>query len=195
VSLSPPPLAADFRPDPRKAGLVAFLVSEAALFGTLIVAYFSFLGKNQTGPTPAEALSLPLVIGTTTSLLASSVTVHLAERSLHRRSASFALWWSLTILLGLAFLAGTGYEWYELIVRHHLTPSRNAFGSTYFTLVGLHAIHVTIGVLALALVLQLFLAGRLPKDDPVPVELVAWYWHFVDGVWVVVFTVVYLIGR
>jgi cytochrome c oxidase subunit III len=195
VSLSPPPLAADFRPDPRKAGLVAFLVSEVALFGTLIVAYFSFLGKNQAGPTPSEALSLPLVIGTTTCLLASSYTIHRAEKALHQRSASFALWWSLTILLGLAFLAGTGYEWYELIVRHHLTPSRNAFGSTYFTLVGLHAIHVTLGVLALGLVLQLFLAGRLPKDDSVPVELVAWYWHFVDGVWVVVFTVVYLIGR
>jgi cytochrome c oxidase subunit 3/cytochrome o ubiquinol oxidase subunit 3 len=177
-------------------GMAAFLLSDVALFGTLIAAYVSFLGKDRVGPTPAEALSLPLVLGTTACLLSSSGTIHLAERALRGGSPSgFCRWWAATIVLGLLFLAGTAYEWYELITRHHLTISRNLFGTTYYTLVGFHATHVTIGVILMVVLLGLTLRRQVTAGNEVSVELTAWYWHFVDGVWVVVFTVVYLIGR
>jgi cytochrome c oxidase subunit 3/cytochrome o ubiquinol oxidase subunit 3 len=177
-------------------GMVAFLMSEVAFFSTLIVAYLTYLGRDTVGPTPAEALRLGLVVFTTACLLSSSVTVHLAERSLRAdRRAPFSLWWSLTIALGAIFLLGTAYEWNDLITRKHLTIDRNLFGTTYYTLVGFHALHVTAGVVALLVVLALALRRQVNAHNAAGAGLVAWYWHFVDGVWVVVFTVVYLIGR
>jgi cytochrome c oxidase subunit 3/cytochrome o ubiquinol oxidase subunit 3 len=129
-------------------------------------------------------------------LLASSVTIHLAEKALGRSNqAGFLLLWTATIVLGVVFLAGTAYEWYGLIFREGLTISRNLFGSTYYTLVGLHALHVTGGVTIMLIVLGLALRRHVTSANRAGVELVSWYWHFVDGVWVVVFTVVYLVGR
>ncbi len=144
--LLPPPIVPERGLNAAQWGMVASLVSEAALFCTLIVVYLTFLGASPSGPTPA-VLSLPLVIGTTVCLLSSSVTVYLAEKSLERgfRSA-FTGWWSATILLGIVFLAGTACEWNTLIVQHGLTISRNLFGTTYYTLVGFHALHVTMGL-------------------------------------------------
>jgi cytochrome c oxidase subunit 3/cytochrome o ubiquinol oxidase subunit 3 len=177
-------------------GMIAFLLSEAALFSTLIVAYLTFLGKDTVGPTPREALSLPLVFVTSICLLSSSATVHQAENKLRLGAqAPFRMWWTLTILLGVVFLLGTAYEWSELITRHGLTISRNLFGSTYYTLVGFHGLHVTIGILSMLTVLGLALRGQVAQANMLGVEMVSWYWHFVDGVWVVVFSVVYLIGR
>jgi cytochrome c oxidase subunit 3/cytochrome o ubiquinol oxidase subunit 3 len=176
-------------------GMISFLVSEVAFFSTLIVVYLTFLGTDQTGPTPA-ILSLPLVIGTTICLLASTVTIHLAVKSLRFGNSSiFRAWWSATIFLAVVFLTGTAYEWRELIVQHDLTISRNMFGTTYYTLIGFHALHVTIGVLVMLTVLGLTLSNPEVMQSPAGVELVSWYWHFVDGVWVVVFAVVYLAGR
>ena len=110
-------------------GMVAFLVSEVAFFSTLIVTYVTFMGKDVVGPTPAEALSLPLVIGSTICLLASSFTIHLAERALeHGEQRKFCFLWAATIALGIAFLCGTAYEWHDLITVQHLTISRNLFG-------------------------------------------------------------------
>jgi cytochrome c oxidase subunit 3/cytochrome o ubiquinol oxidase subunit 3 len=172
--------------------MVSFLVSEVAFFSTLITVYLTFLGSDTTEPTPA-VLALPLVIGTTLCLLSSSVTIHLAEKALRLgKPITFRRWWSATIVLGITFLAGTAYEWRELIVRHDLTIGRNLFGSTYYTLVGFHALHVTIGVLVMLTVLALSLKVEVQEAG---VELVSWYWHFVDAVWVVVFVVVYLVGR
>jgi cytochrome c oxidase subunit 3/cytochrome o ubiquinol oxidase subunit 3 len=177
-------------------GMLSFLVSEAALFGTLIVTYLFYVGRDVVGPTPAEALSLGLVLCTTACLLASSATVHVAEGSLARQNRKgFLLWWLATILLGAAFLAGTALEWRDLIERHHLTITRNLFGSTYYTLVGLHAVHVTAGVTIMLIVLGLALDRQITSANRAGVGLVSWYWHFVDGVWVVVFAVVYLVGR
>jgi cytochrome c oxidase subunit 3/cytochrome o ubiquinol oxidase subunit 3 len=177
-------------------GMIAFLVSEASLFSTLIVVYVSFLGRDTVGPTPAEALSLPLVIGTTICLLSSSVTIHLAERALRQGiEAQFRLFWAATIGLGVIFLAGTAFEWRALIVEHHLTISRNLFGTTYYTLVGFHGLHVTGGVCVMLVVMGLALARRVSHANEGAVGLVAWYWHFVDVVWVAVFTVVYVLGR
>lgn len=177
-------------------GMIAFLLSEVAFFSTLIVTYLTFLGQDRVGPTPREALSLGLVLGTTACLLSSSVTIHLAEGALRRhRSSQFMGLWALTILLGALFLAGTGYEWKELIVEHHLTISRNMFGTTFYTLVGFHGLHVSIGLIALLSVLALAVRGEIGAKNEIAVEMVSWYWHFVDVVWVVVFAVVYLYGR
>ena len=155
----------------------------------------AFVGAVQSGPTPA-ILSLPLVIGMTACLLSSSVTVHLAAKSLRSGAKSaFMRWWSATILLAIAFLAGTGCEWSNLIGKYGLTISRNLFGTTYYTLVGFHALHVTVGVIAMLILLAFARNYRVTAGKQVGVELVSWYWHFVDVVWVVVFTVVYLVGR
>ena len=191
----PPPVAPDHGLNPNQWGMLAFLASEAALFCTLIVVYLAFLKTDQTGPTPA-VLSLPLVIATTICLLASSITVHLAVKSLRSDDRSaFVRWWSVTILLGIVFLLGTAYEWRELIVERGLTISRNRFGSTYFTLVGFHALHLTVGVVVMLTLLGLTIARLLTTTNRTGAELVSWYWHFVDVVWVVVFTVVYVVGR
>jgi cytochrome c oxidase subunit 3/cytochrome o ubiquinol oxidase subunit 3 len=191
----PPPIEPEQWLSPVQWGVVGFLVSEVAFFGTLIATYVSFLGRPLSGPTPA-VLRLPLVIGTTICLLSSSVTVHLAERALRGGAkSSFVALWSATIGLGVLFLAGTAYEWHDLITVHGLTISRNVFGSAYYTLVGFHALHVTAGVIILLVVLALAAGGLVKASHPVAVEMTSWYWHFVDGVWVVVFTVVYVVGR
>ncbi len=175
---------------PSQWGMLSFLLSEVAFFGTLIAVYVSYMGKDVSGPTPA-ILSLSLVIGTTICLLSSSGTIHQAERSLHNKAHSaFLGWWAATILLGVVFLAGTAYEWHELIYKHGLTISRNLFGTTYYTLVGFHALHVTVGVIVMIIVSGLAFRQQVSEQG---VELVGWYWHFVDVVWIVVFTLVYLV--
>jgi len=192
----PPQIEPSLGLGPARWGMIAFLASEVAFFCTLIVTYLTFMGQDRVPPTPRQALSLGLVIATTVCLLSSSLTIHLAEGALHRgRPASFIRLWFLTILLGAAFLLGTGYEWRELIVKHHLTIDRNLFGTTFYTLVGFHGLHVTIGLIALITVLLLTLRGDISKENAISVELVSWYWHFVDAVWVVVFAVVYLVSR
>jgi cytochrome c oxidase subunit III len=196
-ALPVPPLVVPERTlSPGQWGMLSFLVSEVAIFGTLIVTYLYYLGKDVVGPTPAEALRLPLVLFTTACLLASSGTIRLAERTLERgNQGGFLQWWGATIALGVLFLLGTAYEWYGLIHDHSLTISRNLFGTTYYTLVGLHALHVTGGVTIMLIVLGLAAARQVSSANRGGVGLISWYWHFVDGVWVVVFTVVYLVGR
>ena len=125
------------------------------------------------------------------------MTIHilLRRRFGSATKRSFRRLWAATIGLGVLFLLGTAYEWHELITRHHLTISRNLFGTTYYTLVGFHGLHVTAGVVVMLIMLGLALGRRLTGRDRTGVEMVSWYWHFVDGVWLVVFTVVYLVGR
>jgi cytochrome c oxidase subunit III len=192
----PPPIRPERTLSTGQWGMVSFLVSEAALFSTLIVTYVFYIGKDTVGPTPAKSLSLPLVLFTTACLLSSSATVHLAEKALGRgNQGRFLQWWTATIVLGIVFLSGTAYEWYSLIEHHQLTISRNLFGTTFYTVVGLHGLHVTAGVVILSIVLGLALGQQVTRANEAAVGLVSWYWHFVDGVWVVVFTVVYLVGR
>lgn len=181
---------------PAQIGMIAFLVSEVAFFSTLIVAYLTFLGKDKVGPTPAEALSLPIALISSVFLLSSSGTFYLAERALHAGNARlFHTWLSLTIVLGSIFLAGTSHEWNELIRVHHLTISRNLFGTTFYTLIGFHGLHVTAGLIAMLVVLGLSVRSNTMAISKSGVELISWYWHFVDGVWIVVFGVVYVWGR
>lgn len=192
----PPAVRPERTLSPGQWGMLSFLVSEAALFSTLIVTYIFYLGRDVVGPTPAKALSLPLVLCTTTCLLVSSATIHMAERTLERgNQKGFILWWLATIMLGAVFLGGTAFEWRDLIYRLGLTISRNLFGTTYYSLVGLHALHVTGGVTIMLIVLGLALGREVTSANRAGVGLVSWYWHFVDGVWAVVFTVVYLVGR
>jgi cytochrome c oxidase subunit 3/cytochrome o ubiquinol oxidase subunit 3 len=194
--LVPPAIVPERTLSPGQWGILSFLVSEVALFGTLIVTYIFYLGNDvMGGPTPA-VLSLFLVVCTTICLLSSSFTVHLAEKNLHRgNQGGFLLLWAVTIVLGILFLGGTAFEWYDLIYRHGLTISRNLFGTTYYTLVGLHATHVTVGVIIMLIVLGLSLRRQITAANQASVQLVSWYWHFVDAVWVVVFSVVYVFGR
>jgi cytochrome c oxidase subunit 3 len=187
-------------PEPRfdrnRVGMACFLTSEAVFFSTLIVAYLVYVGPSVSGPQPAQALHLPLVIGNTIALLSSSGTMAAAVRGLQRgRRRSFLTWIVATLALGAAFLAGTAYEWFDLIVRQGLLPSTNLFGSTFFTLIGFHGLHVTLGLVAMLVLIGLVARGRITRTNSQGVELVSWYWHFVDAVWVVFFSVVYLYSR
>ena len=175
-------------------GMSSFIIAESAIFTIFVVAYLYYLGKSPAGPTPREVLEIPVFY--TICLWLSSLTIHFAGRSLERaqRGAFLALW-LLTIILGGLFIFGTGQEWHHLIYDRGLTISTNLFGTTYYSLVGLHAFHVTVGLVMLSTVLVFGLAGRIGLDQSPRVGVLSLYWHFVDAVWVVVFTVVYVVGR
>jgi cytochrome c oxidase subunit 3 len=181
-------------PSRGKVAMAGLIVAESAIFTIFVVAYLFYLGKNVTGPTPSEVLETPIFY--TICLLSSSLTIHLAAKSLERdyRRLFLALW-LLTIGLGGLFLYGTAVEWHRLIYERGLTISTNLFGTTYYSLVGLHAFHVTAGLIMLSLVAIFGFIGRVGVDQSGRIEVLAMYWHFVDAVWVVVFTVVYVLGR
>jgi len=177
-----------------KVAMASLIIAESSIFTIFVVAYLFYLGKSLTGPTPREVLETPIFF--TICLLSSSITIHLAGKFLERNNRpAFLALWSLTIILGGLFLFGTGREWHRLIYERGLTISTNLFGTTYYSLVGLHASHVTAGLIMLTVVLIFGLAGRVSKDQFRRVDVLALYWHFVDAVWVVVFTVVYIVGR
>jgi cytochrome c oxidase subunit III len=177
-----------------KVGMACLIFAESAIFTIFVVAYLFYIGKSLTGPTPREVLETPIFY--TICLLSSSLTIHFAARFLeHGRRGAFLLLWLLTITLGALFLYGTGQEWHRLIYEHGLTISTNLFGTTYYSLVGLHASHVIAGLSMLSIVLLFGLAGRVGPEHAARVNVLSMYWHFVDVVWIVVFTVVYVIGR
>ncbi|MGA9964142.1 MAG: cytochrome c oxidase subunit 3 [Terriglobales bacterium] len=181
-------------PDRGKVAMAGLIIAESAIFTIFVVAYLFYVGKSLTGPTPREVLETPIFY--TICLLSSSLTIHFAAKSLARdRVGAFLVLWALTIVLGGTFMYGTGQEWYRLIYEHGLTISTNLFGTTYYSLVGLHAFHVTAGLLMLLIVAVFTLLGRVGVQQSRRVEVLSMYWHFVDAVWVVVFTVVYVLGR
>ena len=181
-------------PSPRKVAIVCLVLTETTLFSIFVAAYLFYVGKSLTGPTPREVLETPII--PTICLLGSSVTIMFAERALRRENRGrFQLWWLITILLAASFIGATALEWHRLITVHHLTISTNLFGTTFYSLVGLHASHVIVGLCLLTLVLVFSLRGFVTPKQHQRIEMVSWYWHFVDAVWVVVFTVVYVIGR
>ena len=177
-----------------KVGMACLIFAESAIFTIFVVAYLYYVGKSLSGPTPGEVLETPIFY--TICLLSSSLTIHFAGKLLERgRRGAFLLFWLLTIALGALFLYGTGQEWHRLIYEHGLTISTNLFGTTYYSLVGLHAFHVSAGLIMLSIVLLFGLAGRVGPEQSARVDVLSLYWHFVDAVWVVVFTVVYVLGR
>ena len=176
------------------AGMYCLIAAEAAIFTIFVVAYIFYIGKSVSGPQPHDVLRVPVFL--TICLLSSSLTIHFAVKLLSKgRVISFALWWLLTVTLGAVFLAGTVREWSHLIHDEGLTIQTNLFGTTYYSLVGLHAFHVTVGLLALVTVLIFTLLGNVRREHTQRAEVLSMYWHFVDVVWVVVFIVVYVVGR
>jgi len=177
-----------------RVGMFSLIAAEAAIFTIFVVAYLFYVGKSLTGPMPRDVLSAPVFY--TICLLSSSLTIHLAAKSLRRGSVlSFGVLWLATIMLGAAFLYGTAIEWRRLIYQEGLTISTNLFGTTYYSLVGLHGFHVVVGLLSLSIVMVLTMMGSVGSEHAERVDVLSLYWHFVDAVWIVVFTVVYVIGR
>ena len=185
-----------------KLAIWIFLATEIMFFTGLIGVYIILRNGTPTDKEPwprPEDVHLREWIGAVNTfvLICSSLTVVLAHYALAKGKLGRAVQYvAVTLLLGTVFLGGTAFEWHDLIYRQQLTISRNLFGTTYFTLVGLHAVHVTGGVTIMLIVLVLALGRRLTgAKEGAAVGLVSWYWHFVDVIWVVVFTVVYLVGR
>jgi cytochrome c oxidase subunit 3 len=177
-----------------KVAMACLIIAESAIFTIFVVAYLYYAGKSLTGPTPRAVLETPIFY--TICLLSSSLTIHFAGKFLeHGKRGAFLALWLLTVVLGGMFLYGTGQEWHRLIYEHGLTISTNLFGTTYYSLVGLHAFHVTAGLAMLLIVLVFALGGRVGLERTARVDVLSLYWHFVDVVWVVVFTVVYVIAR
>ena len=175
-------------------GMYCLIAAETAIFTIFVVAYIFYIGKSISGPQPRDVLHVPVFF--TICLLSSSVTIHFAVKSLRSGAVrTFSLWWLLTIVLGAIFLAGTAQEWRHLIYDEGLTIQTNLFGTTYYSLVGLHAFHVTAGLLALATVSVLAVLGYIKQEHAERTDVLSMYWHFVDAVWVVVFIVVYVVGR
>jgi cytochrome c oxidase subunit III len=175
-------------------GMTCLIIAEVAIFVIFVVAYIFYIGKSLTGPMPKDVLELPIF--TTICLLSSSLTVHAAVSALQKSNRGLcSLWLAATVLLGGIFIAGTAHEWYDLIYKHGLTIRTNLFGTTFYSLVGLHATHVVIGLILLSLALFFSMRGEMKEEHSEKLEVLSLYWHFVDGVWVIVFLVVYVLGR
>lgn len=194
------PFTFDVKDDPWElpyrgsVGMWCLIAAESAMFLIFVVAYIFYMGKSLSGPTPREILKIP-IFGTI-CLLSSSITIHFSVDGLKKKSQlSFIGWLAGTILLGMIFLLGTAKEWLELIYKHNFTIHTSLFGTTFYSLVGLHATHVLIGLLMLSIVLVLGLFGLVGEDQFHHFHSLSMYWHFVDAVWVVVLTVVYIVGR
>jgi cytochrome c oxidase subunit III len=175
-------------------GMACLIIAESAIFLIFVVAYIYYIGRSLSGPTPAQVLELPIL--STICLLSSSFTIHYAVGALRKdnvRGCTLGL--AGTVLLGAIFLMMTAREWYHLIHDFGLTIRTNLFGTTFYSLVGLHASHVVIGLTMLTIALALSLRGSVTEKHAERLEVLSLYWHFVDGVWVVVFMVVYVLGR
>jgi cytochrome c oxidase subunit III len=182
------------RPARGRIGMFGLIAAEAGIFTIFVVAYLFYVGSSLTGPMPKDVLSVPVFY--TICLLSSSLTIHLAAKSLRRGGVlRFGILWLATIALGAAFMYGTATEWHRLIYYNGLTISTNLFGTTYYSLVGLHGFHVVVGLVSLSIVMALTLLGSVGSEHAERVDVLSLYWHFVDAVWIVVFTVVYVIGR
>ena len=179
--------------DHRKLAMCIFLGSECLLFGTLIATYLAYKGRSVIGPHPHEILNIPLTTLSTFDLLMSSLLMVLALAAVQRGDRRQArLWLFGTALFGLFFLGFQAYE-FTHFVHEGLTLQQNLFGSTFFVLTGFHGGHVALGVALLVTLWILDLRGKLTVQDATKVEVVGLYWHFVDVVWIIIFTVVYLI--
>jgi cytochrome c oxidase subunit 3/cytochrome o ubiquinol oxidase subunit 3 len=181
-------------PSRGRVGMLSLIVAESAIFTIFVAAYIFYIGKSLDGPMPQQILTVPIVA--TICLLSSSLTMHFALSALHKGSSGlFNLFWILTLALGAIFVGSTAREWHQLIYKKGFTIQTNLFGTTFYSLVGLHASHVVVGLIGLTIVALLGLAGKITREHSERCEVIALYWHFVDAVWVVVFTVVYIVGR
>jgi cytochrome c oxidase subunit 3/cytochrome o ubiquinol oxidase subunit 3 len=175
-------------------GMWCLIAAESAMFTIFVVAYLFYVGKSLSGPTPNDVLRVP-VFGSI-CLFSSSLTILWAERAIERGDLrAFRRWLSLTVALGAVFITGTAREWVRLIYVEGLTISTNLFGTTFYSLVGLHAFHVVVGLTGLSIILAFTLLGYVRREHAKRIGVFAMYWHFVDVIWAVVLPVVYVIGR
>jgi len=176
-----------------RVGMACLIFGESTFFSVFVVAYLFYLGKSLTGPQPQDVLEFPLVA--TVCLLSSSLTVVWGVRALaagRRWQAGLGL--ALTVGLGASFIGATALEWSRLIFQEGLVIDTNLFGTTFYSLVGFHAAHVILGLMMLSGVGLGVAAGKVTSEHAERVEVVSWYWHFVDAVWLVVLTTVYVVG-
>ena len=177
----------------RKLLMWAFIGSECMLFGSLIITYLVHRGRSLVGPYPEDLLNIPFITVTTFVLLMSSLMMVLALAAVQRNDMRQGkLWILMTALLGLVFLAGQVYE-FTHFVHEGLGLTTNLFGASFFLLTGTHGAHVAVGVIWLLTLFVMALRGRLSSADAETVEITGLYWHFVDVVWIVLFTVIYLL--
>src|SRR6202048_3329197 len=161
-----------------KVGMACLIFAESAIFTIFVVAYLYYVGKRLSGPSPREVLETPIFY--TICLLSSSLTIHFAAKCLARVIGfAFLGLWLLTIVLGALFLFGTAQEWHRLIYEHGLTISTNLFGTTYYSLVGLHGFHVIVGLFMLMVVMFFGFLGRVGPEQSARVGVLSMYWHFV----------------
>ncbi|MCH2133268.1 MAG: heme-copper oxidase subunit III [Phycisphaerales bacterium] len=194
-----PPVAKRRNLNRGKVGMACLICSEITFFGTLLATYLYYIGRDISGPFPHEVLDISVapmkVVFNSIFLLTSSIWIVLAVKALRKGNIKmFGFWWLLTILFGVEFLVGTGMEWYGLIAEDGLTIRTNLFGSGFYTVVGFHAGHVCCGLILLTIVFVLTACGFMHKRHAHKVDMLSWYWHFVDGIWIAVFTIVYIIG-
>jgi len=176
-----------------RVGMWCLIAAESAIFTIFVVAYLYYAGKS-TGPTPREVLEVPVFISI--CLFSSSFTIVMGEKAVHRGNVKlFTVWLFATIVLGAIFVIGSFREWYRLIYEDGVTISSSLFGTTFYSLVGLHLSHVIVGLTMLSLVLIFSLLGWVKQEHAPRIGVLALYWHFVDTVWVVVLSVVYFIAR
>jgi heme/copper-type cytochrome/quinol oxidase subunit 3 len=179
--------------DSNKLGVWSFLSSETVFFSALIVTYVVMHGRNVSGPLPHDILNVPLTAVNTFVLICSSFTMVSALAAIQRGQTRMLKFWLIaTMLLGAAFLGGQATE-FSLLMGQGLSLSKNVFGATFFTLTGFHGTHVLVGLIWIAFVLRKGYQGQLNRENHLAVEMVGLYWHFVDLVWIIIFTVVYLI--
>jgi heme/copper-type cytochrome/quinol oxidase subunit 3 len=177
----------------NKLAMWLFLGSDCLLFGGLISTYMLYRGRVQKGPEPNQLYNIPFTSASSFVLLMSSLTMVLAVTAAKRRDdRRTRIWLMTTALLGSTFVAAQVYE-FTAFYREHLGYTTNLFGSSFYTLTGFHGVHVSLGVIMLISLAALTLRGRIPGDRAEVVELIGLYWHFVDIVWIVIFTLVYLI--
>ena len=178
----------------RKMLFWAFLGSECMFFGSLISTYLVYKNKYVQPPFPPEVLNIPLTSVSTFVLLMSSLMMVLALAAVQRDQRGQAkLWLACTAGLGLIFLAGQVYEFNHFVTHEGLTLQKNLFGATFYVLTGFHGTHVTVGVIWLLSLLVMAFMGKLTSANALDVEIAGLYWHFVDIVWIAIFTLVYLI--
>ena len=179
--------------DNNKLGIWTLLGSEAVFFSALIVTYIINRGRSVTGPYPQQVLDVPLTALNTFILICSSLTMVTALASIQRgETRKMVNWLIATMGLGLAFLSGQAIE-FTMLNQHGLSLSSNLFGASFFTLTGFHGAHVLAGVIWIGFVVTRAYRGGVTPENPIAVELVGLYWHFVDLVWILIFTIVYLI--
>lgn len=179
--------------DSTKIAVWAFLGSEALFFGSLISTYLLYRNRALAGPKPHEIYDIPYTSVSSFVLLMSSVTMVLALAAIQRRDErQMRIWLLATAFLGMTFIGGQIFE-FTTFVEEGLTLTTSTFGSAFFVLTGFHGAHVTGGILMLLSLVGMSMAGKLDPQAPKKVELVGLYWHFVDIVWIIIFTVVYLI--